>query len=41
MYTAKGSGLGLYLVRFFVESMNGRVQVKDREGGGSVFEVTL
>jgi signal transduction histidine kinase len=41
MYQSKGSGLGLYLVRYFVEAMNGAVTVLDRDGGGSIFEVRL
>ena len=36
-----GLGLGLALVDGLMRGMNGRVQVLTREGGGSVFKVTL
>ena len=38
---AKGTGIGLYLVRRFVLSHNGDVQVESEEGVGSCFRVTL
>lgn len=37
----KGTGLGLYLVRSLVETMNGRVEVDTEEGVGTVFTVVL
>lgn len=36
-----GSGLGLYLVRRFVELQGGRAWVEDRAGGGASFRVWL
>lgn len=36
-----GLGLGLSIVSGFVKGMGGRVGVADRDGGGSVFTVTL
>jgi signal transduction histidine kinase len=36
-----GSGLGLYIVRRIVESHGGSVAYAPREGGGSVFSLTL
>jgi two-component system phosphate regulon sensor histidine kinase PhoR len=36
-----GAGLGLAMVRHFVEAHGGRIQVTERAGGGSVFMVTL
>ncbi|GAC1331920.1 MAG: hypothetical protein NVSMB17_10430 [Candidatus Dormibacteria bacterium] len=36
-----GSGLGLFIVRQLVEVQGGRIEVTDREGGGSVFSVSL
>ncbi|MFH1262238.1 MAG: ATP-binding protein [Pseudomonadota bacterium] len=37
----RGSGLGLYLVKYFVGLHGGLVSVGDREGGGSVFSIQL
>lgn len=37
----KGSGLGLYLVKYFVELHRGSIQVKDAEKKGSTFTVSL
>jgi signal transduction histidine kinase len=36
-----GLGLGLHLVRSMVEELGGRIEVDARQGGGSVFAVTL
>jgi signal transduction histidine kinase len=37
-----GLGLGLHIVRTIVRRLNGKVRVKDRDGGpGTTFEVTL
>ena len=37
----KGSGLGLYLARYFVELHNGRISVESDTGKGSTFTVEL
>jgi signal transduction histidine kinase len=37
----KGSGLGLYLAKYFVELHNGTISVDSRPGVGSTFTVTL
>ncbi len=37
----KGTGLGLYLVKYFVELHNGVVELKSEEGKGSRFTVAL
>jgi signal transduction histidine kinase len=39
--TASGSGLGLSIVRAVADSHAGTVEVRDAEGGGAVFAVTL
>ncbi|MBK5305665.1 MAG: HAMP domain-containing histidine kinase [Frankiaceae bacterium] len=39
--TAGGAGLGLYIVKRYVEAQNGRVSAHHREGGGTVIEVRL
>jgi PAS domain S-box-containing protein len=36
-----GSGLGLWVVRWVVESLDGEMAITDREGGGSVVTVRL
>ena len=36
-----GTGLGLYIVRTLVARWRGRVQVGSKDGGGTVFQVTL
>ncbi len=36
-----GTGLGLYLTRFFVEAHHGSVEVKSQVGSGSTFKITL
>lgn len=42
LYGAKGTGLGLYLCRYFAEQMGGRVDVRSSETGtGSEFRVIL
>lgn len=37
----KGSGLGLYTVKRYVESMNGHIEVESRVGEGACFKITL
>ncbi len=37
----KGTGLGLYLVEYFVKKHNGTIIVKENTPSGSIFEVTL
>lgn len=39
--TAKGTGLGLYLVKLLMEAMGGKVVVKSRETVGSLFSVSF
>src|SRR5262249_2094453 len=39
--TTQGTGLGLHLVALQSEAMGARVQVLDRDGGGTVFRVTF
>jgi signal transduction histidine kinase len=39
--TIKGSGLGLYLARYFVELHKGRITVDSSPGAGSTFTVDL
>lgn len=39
--TASGTGLGLTVVKSVAESHGGSASVKDRPGGGSVFEIRL
>ena len=38
---SKGTGLGLYIVKYLVEKHNGHISVKDNTPAGSIFEVTL
>lgn len=39
--TASGTGLGLHLVALQMRAMRGRIQVLDREGGGTIFRMTF
>jgi signal transduction histidine kinase len=39
--TTKGTGLGLYLSRYFVELHNGTLTVESVEGKGSMFTILL
>lgn len=41
MRTSQGTGLGLALVKGYVEGQGGTVQVQERPGGGSIFSVTF
>jgi two-component system sensor histidine kinase KdpD len=36
-----GAGLGLFITRSFVEAMGGRVELGEREGGGTMLRITL
>lgn len=38
---AKGTGLGLYIVRKIVEAHNGKIEVTDNKPNGSVFKVSI
>jgi len=38
---AGGTGLGLPIVKGFVEAQGGRVQAANRAGGGAAFTITL
>lgn len=38
---AKGTGLGLYIVKKIVEAHNGKIEITDNKPSGSVFKVTL
>ncbi len=35
------SGLGLYICKQIVEAHRGKIEVSDREGGGSIFSITI
>lgn len=39
--TARGTGLGLHIVRLLTTNMGGSVRAVERDGAGSAFEVTL
>lgn len=39
--TTGGTGLGLSIVKGFTEAMDGKVQLENREGGGSLFTLTI
>jgi signal transduction histidine kinase len=39
--TSHGTGLGLHLVALQMRAMRGRIQVLDREGGGTTFRLTF
>jgi chemotaxis family two-component system sensor kinase Cph1 len=36
-----GSGIGLAICKKIVESMNGRIRIEDRQGGGTIFKIIL
>lgn len=38
---AKGSGLGLYLVKKSIEKLNGKIELNSEEGRGTTFTITL
>lgn len=38
---AEGTGIGLYLVKLLVESLNGKIYLSSEEGYGSTFSITL
>jgi two-component system phosphate regulon sensor histidine kinase PhoR len=39
--TTKGTGLGLYIVQSLTEAHGWTVHISDREGGGSIFEISI
>lgn len=39
--TAKGTGLGLYIVKNIISDMGGDIQVKDNQPKGAIFEITM
>lgn len=39
--TAKGTGLGLYIVKNIISDMGGHIQVKDNQPKGAIFEITM
>jgi signal transduction histidine kinase len=39
--TAKGTGLGLFIVKNIIEDMGGSIQVRDNQPKGAIFEITL
>lgn len=39
--TTGGTGLGLSIVKGFTEAMHGKVQLENREGGGSLFTLSI
>ncbi|MBI1945888.1 MAG: hybrid sensor histidine kinase/response regulator [Deltaproteobacteria bacterium] len=39
--TRRGFGLGLYLVQLVAEAHQGQARVRDRPGGGAIFELTI
>jgi len=38
---ASGSGLGLFLVRTMIEKHGGKVEVRDNDGGGAIFRISI
>jgi signal transduction histidine kinase len=36
-----GTGLGLYIVRTLVKKLKATIRIRDRQGGGTIFEVVL
>ncbi len=39
--SSKGTGLGLFIVQEIVRAHQGQVVLRDRQGGGSIFEISL
>jgi two-component system phosphate regulon sensor histidine kinase PhoR len=39
--SAKGTGLGLYIVKYIVEHHNGKISIKDNSPKGSIFEIVF
>jgi signal transduction histidine kinase len=36
-----GSGIGLSICKKIVESMDGKIRIEDRPGGGTIFRIIL
>jgi len=41
LYSVRGTGLGLYLCRYFAECLGGRVEVRSEPGSGSEFRAVI